>query len=127
MFLLIFFAIPVATIILSAIFQTFICCPIKVAGIAFAIFLIVAFALGGTAELIIAAIVYTIISLITAFIVMLIQNRNRIFSNICNRCNDNNFDYDYNGECGREYRNNMNRSGNSNCRNNDWSCNCRNR
>lgn len=82
--LLIFFAIPVAVIILSAIFETFIRCPIKVTGITFAIFLIVAFALGGTAELIVAAIIYTIISFITAFIVCLIRTRE---SNNC--CNNN--------------------------------------
>lgn len=74
--LLIFFALPIATIILAGIFQTFINCPLKVAGIAFAIYLIVAFALGGTAELIVAAIVYTILALITALFVMFIQNRN---------------------------------------------------
>ena len=36
--LLIFFALPLATIILSAIFETFINCPFKVAGIAFSIY-----------------------------------------------------------------------------------------
>ena len=50
--LLIFFALPIATIILAGIFQTIIKCPYKIAGITFAIYLIVAFALGGTAELI---------------------------------------------------------------------------
>ena len=73
--LLIFFAIPLATIILSAILETFIRCPLKVAGIFFSIFIVVAFALGGSAELIVAAIVYTLLSLITAFITMLIQDR----------------------------------------------------
>ena len=74
--LLIFFALPLATIILSAIFETFINCPIKVAGITFSIYLIVAFALGGTIELFVAAIVYTIISLIIALIVNYIQEDN---------------------------------------------------
>lgn len=74
--LLIFFALPLATIILSAIFETFINCPIKVAGIAFSIYLIVAFALGGTIELVVAAIIYTILSLITALIVHYIQDDN---------------------------------------------------
>ena len=118
--LLIFFAIPVATIILSAIFQTLLNCPLKVAGIAFSIFFIVAFALGGTAELIIAAIVYTIISLVTAFIVMIIQNRNCIIENLCNNCNNNN------NSCGCS-NNNGNNTNNCNCRNNNSSCNCRNR
>ncbi len=83
--LLIFFAIPIATIILSAILETFINCPYKVAGIFFSIFIVVAFALGGTAELLVAAIVYTIISFITAYIVMILCNRNK------NDCNCNNF------------------------------------
>lgn len=113
MFLLIFFAIPVATIILSAIFQTLINCPLKIAGIAFSIFLIVAFALGGTAELIIAAIIYTIIALVTALIVMLIQNRNRIISEICN-----------NNGCNCNNNNGSNNSGS--CRNSNSSCGCRN-
>ena len=110
--LLVFFAIPVATIILSAIFQTLINCPLKIAGIAFSIFLIVAFALGGTTELIIAAIVYTILALVTAFIVMFIQNRNDIINNICN----NNNGCSNNGSC--SCRNNNN---------NNSSCGCRNR
>ena len=74
--LLVFFALPLATIILSGIFQTIINSPIKIAGIAFAIYLIVAFALGGTIELIVAAIIYTILALITALIVQFIQNNN---------------------------------------------------
>ena len=86
--LLIFFALPVATIILAGIFQTFINCPFKVAGIAFAIFLIVAFALGGTPELIVAAIIYTILALITALFVMFIQNRNNN-TNCTNNSNSN--------------------------------------
>jgi len=81
--LLIFFAIPLATIILASIFETFIRCPLKVAGIAFSIFLIVAFALGGTATLIVAAIIYTIIAFIAAFITMLIQNRIEDRQNSC--------------------------------------------
>lgn len=89
--LLIFFAIPLATIILSSIFETLIRCPIKVGGIAFSIFLIIAFALGGTADLIVAAIVYTILAFLSAFITMLIQNRieENNSSNSCNSCGNN--------------------------------------
>lgn len=83
--LLIFFAIPLAVIILSAILETFINCPVKVAGIFFSIFIVVAFALGGTAELIVLAIIYTIISFITALSVKILLNW------LCNRRN--NFDY----------------------------------
>ncbi|MBR3697273.1 MAG: DUF2651 family protein [Clostridia bacterium] len=74
--LLVFFALPLATIILSGIFETFINCPLKIAGIAFSIYLIVAFALGGTIELIVATIVYTILAFVTALIVHFIQNNN---------------------------------------------------
>ena len=73
--LLIFFAIPIAVIILSIILETYMRSPLKVAGIFFSIFIVLAFALGGTAELIVAAIVYSLISLITAFIVELIISR----------------------------------------------------
>lgn len=84
--LLIFFAIPLAVIILSAILETFINCPLKVAGIFFSIFIVVAFALGGTAELIVLAIVYTIISFITALIIKLFMNRRCNTNNIINNC-----------------------------------------
>lgn len=85
--LLIFFAIPVATIILSAIFETLIRSPLKIAGIAFSIFLIVAFALGGTVELLVAAIIYTILAFITAYLVCLFYNRDR--HHFCNNSNNN--------------------------------------
>ena len=74
--LLIFLAIPLATIILSAILETLIHCPIKVAGIFFSIFIVVAFALGGTAELVLAALIYTIISFVTAIIVHFVLRNN---------------------------------------------------
>ncbi len=95
--LLIFFAIPLAVIILSAILESFINCPFKVAGIFFSIFIVLAFALGGTAELIVAAIVYTLISFITAVIIRYVINRrcncrendnnNCITCNNCDSCN----------------------------------------
>ena len=94
--LLIFFAIPLATIILSAIFETFIHCPIKVAGIFFSIFIVVAFALGGSAELIVTAIIYSILSLITALIVRVVVNR---------QCNQNNNCYYNNSMNGLLYNN----------------------
>lgn len=88
--LLIFFALPIATIILAGIFQTIIQCPFKIAGIAFAIYLIVAFALGGTAELIVAAIVYTILALLTALFVMFLENNSTTNScaNSTNSCSN---------------------------------------
>lgn len=66
--LLIFFALPIAVIIISAILQKILKNPIAVAALIFAVFLVVTFAIGDT-TLLIATLVYTILSLITAFIV----------------------------------------------------------
>ncbi len=121
--LLIFFAIPIATIILSVILQTLICCPFKVAGIAFSIFIVVAFALGGTAALIVAAIIYTIISFVSAVITMFIQNRIRDNDERDNNCNndcnnnwnnscDNNWNNSYNNNWNNIYSNNINNGNN---------------
>ncbi|MBP3463938.1 MAG: DUF2651 family protein [Clostridia bacterium] len=65
--LLLFFAIPIAIIILSIIFETIINCPIKIAGIVFAIFLIVTFAAFDETFLIFT-ILYTILAFIVAWI-----------------------------------------------------------
>ncbi len=73
--LLIFFAIPIAVIILSIIFETYMRSPFKVAGIFFSIFLVLAVYLGGTAEYVIAALVYTLISFLSAYIIELIYFR----------------------------------------------------
>lgn len=86
-YLLIFFAIPVATIILSIVFQKLLGSPILVALTFFAIFLIVTFAAFDETFLIFA-ILYTILAYITAaitrFICRLINCQN---SNNCN-CNN---------------------------------------
>ena len=115
--LLIFFAIPLATIILSIIFETLIQCPIKVAGIAFSIFIIVAFALGGTAVLIVAAIVYTIISFITAFITMIIRNRKD--NNRCNYIYNDNWYNSSNSNFDNNNFQNLNTFNDNNFNNND--------
>lgn len=65
--LLWFFAIPIAIIILSIIFETIINCPIKIAGIVFSIMLIVTFAIGDE-TLLIFTILYTILAFIVAWI-----------------------------------------------------------
>ena len=65
--LLIFFALPVAVILLSIVLQRILKCPILVAITVFAIFLIVTFVIGDLTFLI-ATIIYTIISYITALI-----------------------------------------------------------
>ena len=79
--LFIFFALPLATILLAIVFQKILRSPILVAITFFAIYLIVAFAAFSDtlAEAIIAAIIYTIIAYITAYIVMIICRFRRRF------------------------------------------------
>ncbi len=87
--LLIFFALPIATIIVSIALQKILKCPPLVAAIIFAIFLVVTFIINSLTFLV-ATIVYTIISFITAAIVWLIckilerERRNR--RRDCDRC-----------------------------------------
>lgn len=73
--LLFFFAIPIAVIILSVILETYMRSPLKVAGIFFSFFLVLAFYLGGSAEYIVAALVYTAISFISAYLTKFILSR----------------------------------------------------
>lgn len=82
--LLIFFALPLATIILAAVLQKLIKCPILVAAIFFAIYLIVAFAVFD-ATFLIAVIVYTFLAYVTAVIV-------KILCWLFRNCNCNNQD-----------------------------------
>lgn len=91
--LLFFFAIPVATIILSIILETLIKCPYKVCGIFFSVFLVVLIGFfSSSAEYILAAMIYSIISFVFAYITMIVQNNienrrreNLENSNCCNR------------------------------------------
>lgn len=85
--LLIFFAFPIAVIIISAILQKILKCPIAVAALVFAIFLIVTFAVFDETFLI-ATLAYTILAFITAFIVKLIceSNNNDNNNNNNNTC-----------------------------------------
>ncbi|MBQ3145301.1 MAG: DUF2651 family protein [Clostridia bacterium] len=83
--LLIFFAFPIAVIIISVILQKILNSPIAVAALIFAIFLIVTFAVFDETFLI-ATLVYTIISFITALIVRFICHSNND-NNICELLN----------------------------------------
>ena len=93
--LLLFFALPVATILLSIVLQKILNCPILVAITAFAIYLIVTFSAFNETFLI-YAIVYTIIAYITAAITRLImriiecQNNHKNDSDVCDDININN-------------------------------------
>ncbi len=69
--LLIFFALPLAVIIISIALQKILKNPLLVASVIFAIFLIVTFIINNL-NFLVATIVYTIISFITALIVCLI-------------------------------------------------------
>ena len=69
--LLIFFALPIATIIVSIALQRLLKCPLLVAAIIFAIFLIVTFIINNL-NFLVAAIIFAIISFITALIVCII-------------------------------------------------------
>lgn len=69
--LLIFFALPIAIIIISIALQKIFKCQFLVAGIIFAIFLIVTFAIGNLNYLV-ATIAYTILAFITAVLTNII-------------------------------------------------------
>ena len=126
--LLIFFALPIAVIVISIALQKILKCPFLVAGIIFAIFLVVTFIIGNLIYLV-AAIAYAILAFITAVITKLIC---RILKELDERngrgrcgCSDNRRNncstaqlLTINGSCS----NNDNDWNNENCRNN----NCRN-
>ncbi len=87
--LLIFFALPIATIIISIALQKILKCPILVAAIIFAIFLVVTFIVGNL-NFLVAAIIYAIISFITAVLTHIIcRILNTYRDNNCCRDRDN--------------------------------------
>ena len=94
--LLIFFALPIAVIIISIALQKIFKCPFLVAGIIFAIFLIVTFVVGNL-NLLIATIAYTILAFITAVLTNIIcrilkeldRREGESESSCCNRRNRN--------------------------------------
>ena len=71
--LLLFFALPISTIILAIVLQKVLKCPILVAATFFAIYLIVAFAIFDSGFLILV-ILYTILAYVTAVLTRLICN-----------------------------------------------------
>ena len=106
--LLLFFAIPIAIIILSIVLQKILRCPILVAATFFAILLIVTFAAFDSSFLILV-IIYTILAYITAVLTRLVCNLIARFADC--------FDNDDGCVCGN---NNGNvRRGNNDCSNNE--------
>ncbi len=83
---LLFFVLPIVTIILAIVLQRLLRCPILVAATFFAVYLILAFTVFDTSFLIFA-IIYTILAFITAFIVQLIC-RIRECCGCSNDCNN---------------------------------------
>lgn len=87
--LLIFFALPLATIVFSIALQKIFDNPILVASIIFSIFLIVTFVVGDL-NLLIATIIYTILSFLTAIIFRYIDENNNNENDGNNQsCNNN--------------------------------------
>lgn len=108
--LFIFFALPLAIILLSIVFQKILRCPILVAITVFAVGLIVSFVafLGTLAEALIATIIYSIIAFVTASIVKIvcecIQRFRRCNSNcICNNDENNNCECNNNNCCNNSH------------------------
>lgn len=91
--LLIFFALPVATILLAIVLEKILRCPILTAITFFAIYLIVAFAIFD-ASFLVFVIIYTILAFITAVIAEFFFRRcwcqERKKCNCCQRNNENN-------------------------------------
>ncbi len=85
--LLIFFAFPIAVIIVSYILEKLLNSPVAVASLIFAIFLIVTFAAFDETFLI-ATLAYTLIAFITALIARYFCNRNESEDNICEKLNN---------------------------------------
>ena len=93
--LLIFFALPVATVILSIVLQKILRNPLLVAGTFFAIYLIVTFA-AFDASFLVYAILYTLLAYVTAVLtqvicrlIHLLLNHFNCENNCHNNCNNN--------------------------------------
>lgn len=109
--LLIFFAIPIAVIIISIALQKIFKCPLLVSAIIFAIFLVVTFIIGNLIFLV-AAIGYAILAFITAILTKIICRILREFEcrdDECERCEI----------CGRDRRNTRSRRCRCGCSNNN--------
>lgn len=136
--ILIFVVLPLATIIFSIALQRLLKCPILVAAIVFAVFLILAYTVFGTG-FIIAAIVYAILAFITAFLTCLICRIIRRLRELEDRDSDNDdnlltisrrcgngentelLTISTGGTCGNNNNNNSNCGCNNNC-----NCGCNN-
>lgn len=101
-FLLLLFALPIATIIIASVLETVLKNPIAVAALTFAIYLIVAFAVFD-ANFLVFVILYTILAFVSAVItraiINLINNDDKDNHSNDNNCNNNNNENN-NSSCG---------------------------
>lgn len=134
--LLIFFAIPLVTILLAIVLQRVFKSPVLVAITFFAVYLIIAFAVSliGIADLgtaLVATIIYTIIAYLTALIVMIICKILKKLDRICREREESDTDAetDTNCCCSHERNNDVAVQGVIEVRNNNEnenSCGCSN-
>lgn len=142
--LLIFFALPLATILLAIVLQKQLKSPILVGITFFAVYIIVAFILSiiGIVDLgpaLVAAIIYTIIAFITAYIVMIICNILKKIERICRHREDHESDVESENDnnnngccCSNNQNNNVAVQGvievqnNNNENESNGNCNCDN-
>lgn len=135
--LLIFFALPLATILLAIVLQKILRSPILVAITFFAVYLIIAFILSATGivELgpaLVATIIYTIIAFITAYIVMIICRILKKIEKICrHRNNESDVESENDNNCCNEHNQNNYAAVQGvvevqNNNNNNSDCNCNN-
>ncbi len=131
--LLIFFALPIAVIIISAILQKLLNSPIAVAALIFAIFLVVTFSAFDETFLI-ATLAYTILAFITASLVRLFcrsSENNCLCEALSNLINNNQGNNDNNittiNNTLNEILNSINNTNNTNSNNsnNNNTCGCR--
>ena len=118
--LLIFFAFPIAVIIISAILQKLLNSPLAVAALIFAIFIIVTFAAFDETFLI-ATLAYTILAFITAFLVSRFNNFNSNSNCLCNNLSEilqNNINTTNSNDSLQDLLENVNQN-NNNCNNNN--------
>ncbi len=133
--LLIFFAFPVATIILAIVLEKILRCPFLTAATFFAIFLIVAFA-AFDADFLVNVIVYTILAFLAAVLAEIFYRRNHENNSNCSRCglchcreNNRNTITLSSQDIARianEIANIQNNNNNTNNGNNSLNCNCNN-
>lgn len=122
--LLIFFALPIATIILAIVLEKLLRCPILTAATFFAIYLIVAFAVFDASALVFV-IIYTILAYITALIAEFFFSRCKRKVCINCNCNNNNDEIQLSNEDAQNIANRVARILNNT--NNNCGCNCNTR